>query len=282
MAELPIHPIPSENKPIDKRIKALNYKTLPKLPATIMILGRCGSGKSSILYSLLKEGYTYGKQKKSVFDEAVVWLGTQDADHAFNKLPIKNSLVLHEFDPDDFEEYLDHLKNHQMEKLESNKPPLNTLLIFDDYVGQSLMKRHKGKSSPLERLALTSRHEANCSIIFCSQVYKNTGFSHPTIRNNTTTYVISQMTRPEIEKIAEELSQDLTPEEFIQIYDEMMAKKPYNFMVIDMRRPLDQRITEQFHIPIKRPQRLLKMMTHNRNGEEEDSDTSRTGEDSEW
>jgi len=61
----------------------------------------------------------------------------------------------------------------------------------------------------------------------------------------------------------------------------MMAKKPYNFMVIDMRRPLDQRITEQFHIPIKRPQRLLKMMTHNRNGEEEDSDTSRTGEDSE-
>jgi len=280
MEELPVYPIPSENKPVDKRIKALNYKSLPKLPATIMILGRCGSGKSSILYSLLKEGYTYGKQKKSVFDEAVVWLGTQDADHAFNSLPIKNSLVLHEFNPDDFEEYLDHLKKHQMEKLTDGKPPLNSLLIFDDFVGQSLMKRHKGKSSPLERLALTSRHEANCSLLLCSQVYKNTGFSHPTIRNNTTTYIISQMTRPEIEKIAAELSQDLTPDEFIQTYDEIMAKKPYNFMVIDMRRPLDQRITERFHLPIKRPERLLKLVTDNRNGEE-DSDTSGSGEDNE-
>jgi hypothetical protein len=142
------------------------------------------------------------------------------------------------------------------------------------------MKRHKGKASPLERLALTSRHEANCTIAFCSQVYKNTGFSHPTIRNNTTTYVISQMTRPEIEKIADELSQDLTPDEFIQIYDEIMARKPYNFMVIDMRRPLDQRITEQFHIPIKRPERLLKLVTNSRN-EAQDSDASRSGEDSE-
>jgi hypothetical protein len=59
-----------------------------------------------------------------------------------------------------------------------------------------------------------------------------------------------------------------------------MAKKPYNFMVIDMRRPLDQRITEQFHIPIKRPQRLLKMVTDNRNGKEV-SDASGSGEDSE-
>lgn len=258
MDELPINPIPSETKPLDKRFEKLNYKNLPKLPATFMILGRCGSGKSSILYSLLNEGYTYGKGKKSVFDEALIYLGSQDSITAFEKLPMKNLLVLQEFDADDFDEYLEDLKKHQMEKLESNKAPLNQLIIFDDFVGQNLMKHHRGKSSPLERLALTSRHEANSTIFFCSQVYKNTGFSHPTVRNNTTTYVISQMTRPEIEKIAEEHCQDMTPEEFIKVYEDIMAKKPFNFMVIDYRRPLDQRITERFHIPIKKPARLEK------------------------
>lgn len=257
MEDLPIKPIPSENKPKDKRFEKLNYKTLPKLPATFMILGRCGSGKSSILYSLITEGYTYGKDKKSVFDEAIVYLGSQDSISAFEQLPIKNLIVLQEFDAEDFESYLDDLKKHQMEKLEKKKAPLNTLIIFDDFVGHNLMKRHKGKSSPLERLALTSRHEANASLAFLSQVYKNTGFSHPTMRNNTTTYIISQMTRPEIEKIAEEHCQDLTPDEFIAIYEEIM-KTPFNFMVVDYRRPLDKRITERFHIPIKKPLRFIR------------------------
>lgn len=275
MAELPIKPIPSENKPKDKRFEKLNYKNLPKLPATFMILGRCGSGKTSILYSLLTEGYTYGKNKKSVFDEAIVWLGSQDSIGAFEALPIENKVILQEFEPDEFEEYLDDLKKHQLEKLEKKKAPLNTLLVFDDFVGQNLMKRHKGKASPLERLALTSRHEANCSIAFLSQVYKNTGFSHPTIRNNTTTYIISQMTRPEIEKIAEEHCNELTPEEFISVYDEIM-KTPFNFMVIDYRRPLQSRITERFHLPIKKPLRF----SRNAQAPEIGSDSG-SGEDSE-
>jgi hypothetical protein len=237
-----------------------------------MILGRCGSGKSSILHSLITKGYTYGKGKKSVFDECITYLGTLDAIDTFKKLPIKNNVVLQEFDPDDFEEYLDDLKAHQMEKLGRNKPPLNTLIIFDDFVGQNLMKSNRGKASPLERLALTSRHECNATIAFNSQAYKNTGFSTTTVRNNITTYVISNMTRPEIEKIAEEHCNDLTPKEFIEVYDKIM-KKPYNFMVIDYRRPLNARITEQFHIPIQKPKRLV--------DEEKERLTAGSGEDSE-
>lgn len=275
--ELPVVVIPAENKPLDKRMKALRYQFLPKLPANIMILGQCGSGKSSILYSLISEGYTYGKNKKSIFDEGIVYLGTQDAVDAFAKLPIKNSIVLHEFDPDDFEEYLEDLKKHQMEKLERNKAALNTIIIFDDFVGQNLMKHNKGKASPLERLALTSRHECNATIVFCSQVYKGSGFSHPVVRNNITTYVLAQMSRPELMKIAEELSGDMTPDEFIAVYDKIMAKKRYNFMVYDTRRPLDQRWTERFNTPIEKPKRVLDLY---RNAKEVSYDNG-SGEDSE-
>lgn len=266
---------------MDKRMDRLNYKGLPKLPANIMILGQCGSGKSSILWSLLTEGYTYGKKKTSIFDEGIVYLGTQDAVDAFKKLPIKNHIVLHDFDPDDFEEYLNDLKHHQTEKLSRNKAPMNTILIFDDFVGQNLMKHNRGKASPLERLALTSRHEANCSLVFCSQVFRNSGFAHPVVRNNITTYILAQMSRPEIQKIAEELSGDMTPDEFIAIYDKIMAKRRYNFMVMDTRRPLDQRWTERFNIPIEKPDRL-KILYKKRDGETtEEHYDSGSGNDSE-
>lgn len=214
-----------------------------------MILGRCGSGKSSCLASLLTEGYV--NNTKSVFDEMLVFLGSQDSKHFFEKLPCPNVVVLDHFDPEAFEEYLDDLKIHQMERLNKGKHPLNVAIIFDDFVGQNLMKHSNGKASPLERLALTSRHECNASLFFLSQIYKNTGFSQPVIRNNTTTYVIYQMTKFELEKIAQEHSNDLTVDEFIDTYNDIM-KTPYNFMVIDYRRPLHSRISERFTKSIKK------------------------------
>jgi len=208
-----------------------------------MILGRCGSGKSSVLWSLLTKGYIY--KNKSIFDEIIVYLGSQDSISTFETLPCKNKIILQEFDADDFETYLTDLKTHQMELLNKGKRPLNIAVIFDDFVGQNLLKHNKGKASPLERIALTSRHECNMTLFFCSQVYKNTGFSSPTMRNNTTTYIIANMTKPEIEKIADEHCNDYSPDQFIEIYNEMM-KTPYNYMVIDYRRPLHDRITEGF------------------------------------
>ena len=251
--------MPSENKPLDKRLEKIENKHLPKLPATFYVLGSCGSGKSSILWTILTKGYVYGKKKKSVFDECLVYLGTLDAKPAFEKLPIENKLILDEYDPVSFHEYMDDLKRHQMEKLEEGKPPLNTLLIFDDFVNQGLMKKPKPNAAPpIEKLALTSRHECNTTIFFLSQVYKNSGFSVPSVRNNITTFVVSRMARQELRKLAEEMSEDYEPDEWIEIYDRVMMK-PYNFVVLDRRRPVGDRWTERFHIPFppsKKAQRL--------------------------
>ena len=215
-----------------------------------MILGRCGSGKSSILHSLLTEGYMHNG--KSLFDEAVIFLGSMDSVDTFQALPIKNKLILHDFDPEEFEVYIEDLRKHQLERLEKGKRPLNIALVYDDFVGHNLLKHHNGKASPLERLALTSRHELNASIFLLSQCYKNTGFSSPSMRNNTSTYIIANMTKPEVEKIAEEHCNNYTPDQFIQLYNQMQ-ETPFNFMVIDYRRPLDDRITERFTGSLKSP-----------------------------
>ncbi len=272
--------IPSESKPRDKRMDKLEHKYLPKLPATFVVLGCCGSGKSSILWTLLTQAYVYkdkGK-KKSIFDEALIYLGTLDARDTFeNKLPIENTLVLEEYDPIAFDEYMTDLKEHQMEKLAKNKPLLNTLLILDDFLGAPLMKKPRPNvAPPIEKLTISSRHESNTTIFFCSQVYKNSGFSTPTVRNNVTTYIVSKMGRNELHKIAEELAGDYEEDEWLYHYDCCMAKRPYNFLTFDNRRPDGEKWRERFHLPLPPPKRSIEIkkslgMKFNR---AEDSDSS--------
>jgi hypothetical protein len=250
--DLQVVPIPSENKTKDKRLKDLRVENLPKLPTTCLILGAVGSGKSSCLYSMLTDGYVYGKSKRSVFDEMIVYLGNLESNYVFEKIKCKNKAVLNHFDPTAFEHYIANLKKHQMERLEKKKAPLNICIIFDDMAATSLLKREKGKdSNALEKLVLTSRHEANCSIFFLSQVYKNGGFSTPLVRANTMTHILYSMSRPEIEKIAEEMCCSLTPDQFLNVHQSIM-KTPYSFMTIDSRRPLDSRIWCEFKYPIRK------------------------------
>jgi len=277
--------IPSETKPRDKRLDKIEAKFLPKLPATVYVLGSCGSGKSSILWTMLTEGYMYkdkGKKLKSPFDEALIYLGTLDSKEAFEKLPIDNLLIQEEFDPATFEEYQNDLKLHQMEKLAKKKPLLNVLLIFDDFVGVNLMKKPRPNvAAPIEKLALTSRHEANCSIFFCSQVYKNTGFTRPSIRNNITTFIISQMSRGELAKIAEELADEYEPDEWLYHYDTIMAKRPYNFVSYDRRRKRGEKWMERFAFPFPPPQRMnsIKAKMIRQGTIEESSDESSSDEE---
>lgn len=244
MAELVIKPIPSESKPEDKRLAKMKFRQiLPKIPSNIMLLGRCGSGKSSALYTMLNEGYVVNSKsgkKKSVFDEMIIYLGTMDSVETFKKLPCKNLIVCHEFDPVHFEEYLDDLKKHQMEKLEKGKPPLNICIVFDDFVGMGLLKRVGAKASPLERLMLTSRHECNATVIFCSQTYKNNGLANPTVRNNVNYYFLHTLARSDVQKIAEEHCCYLTEDQFVDMYDRV-HEKPFNFLMVDYKEPDDSK-----------------------------------------
>jgi hypothetical protein len=242
--ELKIKVIPSEEKPPDKRIQKIKYE-LPKIPSNMFFLGRCGSGKSCCLYSLLNEGYTHNG--KSIFDEVVVYLGTLDAAESFKKLPCKNIMVLHEFDADDFRQYLDDLKKYQMERLEKHKRPHNVCIVFDDFIGNELVKSKNGKPSPLQTLILTSRHECNATVMFCSQTYKHASFTTPTIRNNINYYFLFTIARNDLEKVAEEHSNDLTKDEFMDLYHEI-HKQPYQFMIVDYKKMCFRRgFTEVVH-----------------------------------
>ena len=244
--ELKVELIPSEIRPPDKRLETQKYKeSLPKHPTNCMILGRCGSGKTCCLYSMLKDGYTT-PNGKSIFDEIIVYLGTGDAVEAFKKLPCENICVLTQFNNAKFEEYLHDLKQHQLERLSKGKHALNIAIVFDDCAATQLMKPTKrGGTSPLEHLLITSRHECHASIFYCSQIYKNGGFSTPIARNNMTHWIVYGMGANEMEKFAEEHSGIMHKDEFLEWYQHCMRTK-YNFVMINYKKPEEERYTERF------------------------------------
>jgi len=254
--------MPSEKKPRDARIEKMDAQFLPQLPATILILGQCGSGKSSALWSMMSKGYVTGKtKKKSIFDEALIYIGTLDAKPSFEKMPIENKLIMTEFEPVSFDEYQTDLKKHQLERLEKGKSMMNTAIIFDDFAGASLMRKAKvGSAPPIEKLCLTSRHESNCTLFYLTQFYKNTGFTSPAVRANITTIILYKMPVNEVRKIAEEYAEQYDIDEFIAHYDRAMARRPYNFLVWDRRRPMNaDRWTEGFTSPLPPSKKLTAM-----------------------
>lgn len=253
--------MPSEKKPKDKRLEKMDIRFLPPVPSTYLVLGQCGSGKSSFIWSIMTKGYVYTSKKgatKSIFDELLVYLGTLDAKESFEKMPVKNKAILTDFDPAIFDEYQTDLKKHQMERLEKGKAPLNSCIIMDDFAGANLMKKAKANGAPpIEKLCLTSRHESNATIFYCSQFYKNTGFTSPAVRANITTIVMYKMARNEVRKIAEEYAEGYEVDEWIDIYDRVMASKPYAFVVWDRRRPMSgDRWTIGFTEPFPKSRKL--------------------------
>jgi len=258
--------MPSENKPVDKRVQKMDVSFLPPIPSTFLVLGQCGSGKSSFLWSVMTKGYVYkGKtgKVKSLFDELLIYLGTMDALASFEKMPVKNKLILTEFEPVVFDEYQTDLKKHQLERLEAGKPMLNSCIIFDDFAGANLMKKAKVNGAPpIEKLCLSSRHEANTTIFYCSQFYRNTGFTSPAVRANLTTIVMYKMARNEVVKVAEEYAEQYEVDEWIEHYDRAMASKPFAFVVFDRRRPNNaDRWTTGFTKPFPPSKKTLQFLS---------------------
>jgi hypothetical protein len=151
---------------------------------------------------------------------------------------------------------------------------LNTAIIFDDFFGASLMRKSKvGSAAPVEKLCLTSRHEQNSSIFYCSQAYKNSGFTSPAVRANVTTIILYKMARNEVRKIAEEYAEQYDVDEFIEHYDRAIASKPYAFLVWDRRRPMDKdRWTIGFTQPLPPSRKTMEYALEQDSASDKESD----------
>lgn len=227
-----------ETRPDKKRDKLVEKHgpLLPHTPATIICYGRIGSGKTSIMYSWLKNLFP------KYYDEAVIFCSSSDSREAFESLPQKRIAFLTDYDDISFTAYIEKLKADQLERMEKGKDPLNIFIGFDDIVFSSAIGG-RGKPSMVERLMLVCRHELNATVFICVQHSKQV---NPGMRNNTLYHIICAVQRNDLEKIAEEHSCFLTNDQFINMYNIIQAKGKHQFIVVDYKAPESERFRDGF------------------------------------
>lgn len=238
-----VEPIPQRESTPDKRRLALLKKLgdkaefLPQSPATVAIYGSIGAGKSSLLYSWMKNLFP------RFYDELIVFCGSADSKEAFESLPQKNILFLTEYDEEAFSEYVEQLKADQLERMENGKPPLNIAIIMDDVIFTDAIAKGGRQGSMVQRLMLIARHELNSTVIIACQHSKQ--ITAP-MRNNCMYHIICNVQRNDLTKLAEEHANQLSHDQFIKMYYDVHKKGKHQFLFIDYKAPMDKRFRHNF------------------------------------
>lgn len=222
-----------ESHPDKRRIKLMDKmeekgedsSMLPITPATIIAYGRIGGGKSSIMYSWLKNMFP------KYYDEVIIFSGSSDSRAAYEKLPQKNIVFLMDYDDAAFTAYINKLKADQTKREEDNEDPLNIFVGFDDIIFSEAIGNSK-KPTMAEKLMLICRHELNATVFICVQHSKQIT---PAMRNNTLYNLILPLQKNDLLKVAEEHAGHLSTDEFIKMYYSIMSKGKHEFIVVDYK-----------------------------------------------
>lgn len=214
--------IPSETElREDKRFARLPWHaSLIKPPFRIYLIGSSGSGKSSVLYTMIKKYYSH------YWDIIVFYNGTSDSNTAWEKTSRRNIVILNEFDEADLKEFLQETKDSQNALRAEGKQMKRILIAFDDMIANDLTRSQK--TSTLEKALLECRHY-NISIAICSQSFMKLS---RTARLNVNAIMLFKVARSEIKRIAEEYCTDVGYEDLLEAYNMIRKRAAYNFLTI--------------------------------------------------
>lgn len=250
--------MPSEAKhektiKMNEKLNKLN-SVLPKPPFFFLIQGSVGSGKTSLLYSLLRN-----YQKINYFDIIYIYNRVKDSDkvwQTFEKYKIikkKNKEeeikyitsieIYNDYDNKQLKNLIDAIDETQTQRRTEGKRPLNILFVFDDMAYSGITKRASAPSS-LDQLIINRRHY-NISIVITSQTYKALSMNART--NNLTHMVLMKANKKDLELIAEDHNAgEVSTEDFIIMYKTIKKGNKYDFLVVDYTDEQERRFKKNF------------------------------------
>jgi hypothetical protein len=208
---------------------------LPEKSFCMVLVGASGSGKSNLMYSLLKEKKKKGIRKsyRKVFNHIIVCSPSMASakDNIFEELDDYKKW-------DEFGiEFLNFVDEHTKFASEQD-PPETTLVLLDD-VGSQL-RRNQNIEKTLVSLLQNRRHR-RLSCMMLVQQFKNL----PTgIRSNCTHAAIFRpVNTKEAVAIHEELLAPIPKKDLSDFFDFVYDKK-YNFLFLD----LSLQVSSQFRL----------------------------------
>lgn len=201
----------------EKKHKIVCDASLPQPPFLVPVVAPRKSGKTNLLLDALLDPEKYCNK----FDIIIIWSRTYHHDSKWKNIKEEDVAVFTSFREDEVSTLMN------IAELVAKKMVVNTLFIFDDMISEGIMNPHK--MGTLESIAVRGRH-ANVSIIIITQQYMALS---PAVRNNSTNSIFFRIRNgDELDKIARENRESLSPEEFLQLYN-FATNEPYSFLHVN-------------------------------------------------
>jgi hypothetical protein len=233
--------MPSEkkHKDLEKMIDKIPNSML-KPPFSMIITGGAGSGKSSLLYTLLKKTY------RRFFDVIYIFNRCRDSDDVWRSLEGEKKPIIeifNEYDDEKLGEIIKEIEDVQEEQRELDKRPVNVLFVFDDCLYSGIVK--KGNSKNVFNELIINRRHLNASVIFTSQNYM--GLEPGMRTNNLSGLCVMGCNTREMALISAEHNGGIVDDKILmKMYDDIKEKDPYGFLVINYQRPREERFCYNF------------------------------------
>jgi len=240
---IPSEKIPTKNRKQDAKLPAY----LPPARGLVILQGSAGSGKSSLLYSMIKE-----YQKQHYYDVIIVYNRCSDSDFVWEGFQSKKTDV-QIYNHYDNEELLDILKNLDEEQQERRmaKPEkrrlLNVLFVFDDMIYSGICSAYK--KSAVDELVINRRH-MNATVMITSQSYKALNQNIRT--NNVSQMIVLRANAKDLQNIGEEHNAGVcNVDDFIAMYTLCKDYGNYEYLVVDYRKAQDKMFSRGFKNVLK-------------------------------
>ena len=227
--------MPKIYRMIDKTDKFTKKKApLFDLPARLLLVGKSGMGKTSLIGNLLLRNDMYRRD----FDPENIFIfsGSLDGDQKLktliNELEIPNSNLFDSYDETALEAVYDTLVDRYNEALDEKKRPQNSLVILDDLSFTGRMSSANKKDDQLHRLFCNGR-KFLISTIVTAQKYSQIS---TVARENATGIVAGQMSNKQLDLVESDMNFLKNKKEFYDMFREQTPTK-HDFIVINFSVP---------------------------------------------
>jgi general stress protein 26 len=218
-------------KPKDDKLHLKElHPMLMKYFTNTLFIAPTGVGKTNLIINLLDRPRFY----KGKFDKVVLFSNTYHNDNIWKSCKsIDEENVYLDYDDGILQDIVD-----QQTEAKKQEEPINTLIIFDDII-QQINKT----SSLINSLVMRNRHYY-LTIWITTQKYSRVSLS---IRNNISYYVLFGIkNKKEKLFITDELSDNISEDDFNKMWNYALDGKNYNFMVISAKDKPNQMYRKQF------------------------------------
>jgi len=240
---IPSEQIPVKNRKQDEKLPSY----LPPARGLIILQGSAGSGKSSLLYSMIAK-----YQKQNYFDIIIVYNRCSDSNFVWKGFQTKKTDVelFNSYNNDELMDIIENLNEEQQNRRNakpSKRKLLNVLFIFDDMIYGGICSSYK--QSALDELVINRRH-MNATIMITSQSYKALNQNIRT--NNVSQMIVIRANIKDLCNIGEEHNAGVcSVDDFIGMYNLCKSKGNYEYLVVDYRKPQDQMFMRGFKNVLK-------------------------------